>query len=369
MTVSAQTSMLFQPIALGGVPLANRIVMAPMTRNRATDGNVPSELALEYYRQRASAGLIITEGSQIVPEGQGYPLTPGIHSEAQVAGWRRITDAVHREGGRIALQLWHVGRISHPTLQPNGQLPVAPSAIAAEGTLYTGKGMEPFVTPRALETAEIPGIIRDFASAARRAIEAGFDLVEIHAANGYLIDQFLRDGTNHRTDAYGGSLVNRIRFLVEVTSAIVAAVGAHRVGVRLSPFNSYNSMHDSDPATTFTHAAAALRRFGLAYLHVIEPVGPTWRGDVSDAPRLTPKLRAAFGGMVIANGGYDRERAERMLEAGEADLVSFGVPFLANPDLPERLRSGAPLNEPDRATFYGGTEKGYTDYPALAEVV
>lgn len=365
MTAAGDAQPLFQPVRVGPVELANRVVMAPMTRNRAGEGNVPTPIMVEYYRQRASAGLIVTEGSQVVPEGQGYPLTPGIHSDAQVEGWRRITDAVHAEGGRMALQLWHVGRISHPTLQPGGRLPVAPSAIAPEGQVFTGAGMEPFVTPRALETAEIPGVIRGFAEGARRAMEAGFDLVELHGANGYLIDQFLRDGTNHRTDQYGGSLVNRVRFLVEVTQAVSEAVGAERVGVRISPLNPFNSMHDSDPAKTFTAAAAALRSLGLAYLHVVEPVSESWRSEGVADERLTPRLKEAFGGAVIANGGLDRESADWVLGTGQADLASFGVPFLANPDLPVRLRLGAKLNTPDHATFYGGTEKGYIDYPTL----
>lgn len=356
---------LFEPIHLGSVELSNRIVMAPMTRNRAGEGNVPTAMVVEYYRQRASAGLIVTEASQIMPEGQGYPLTPGIHSAAQIEGWRRVTEAVHAEGGKIALQLWHVGRISHPTLQPGGKLPVAPSAIAAGGEIFTGQRKEQFVVPRALEREEIGAIVREFGRAAERALDAGFDLVELHGANGYLIDQFLRDGTNRRTDEYGGSLGNRVRFLFEVTESVARSVGADRVGVRLSPLSPFNSMHDSDPAGTFTAAAEALSQFRLAYLHLVEPVGPSWRSEGSGAERLTPRLKAVFGGPVIANGGYDREKAERVLATGEADLVSFGTAFLANPDLPARLRSGAELNQPDPATFYGGDARGYTDYPAF----
>ena len=362
------TSPLFTPITLGDVTLANRVVMAPMTRNRAGAGNVPTEMMVEYYRQRATGGLLITEGAQVVPEGQGYPNTPGIHSDTQVAGWRAVTDAVHAAGGRMALQLWHVGRISHPTLQPGGAAPVAPSAIRPAGQVFTGTGMQPFVTPRALETAEIPGVIAGFAAGARRAIAAGFDLVEIHGANGYLVDQFLRSGTNHRTDQYGGSLENRVRFLVEVATAVAGAVGAGRVGVRLSPTSGFNDMSDADPVATFTAAAAALRPLGLAYLHVIEPIGESWRTPVPAGARITPALKAAFGGPLMANGGYLADSATAVLERGEADLVSFGTSFLANPDLPERLRSGAPLNAPDPASFYGGDARGYIDYPVLQAV-
>ena len=356
---------LFEPLVVGDVCLANRVVMAPMTRNRAGAGNVPTAMMVEYYRQRATAGLILTEATQVVPEGQGYPNTPGIHSPEQVAGWKPITAAVHAQGGKIALQLWHVGRISHTSLQPGGKLPVAPSAIAAAGNVYTVEGMKPFETPRALETAEIPGIVQAYATAARRSIEAGFDLVEIHAANGYLIDQFLRSGTNTRTDAYGGSLENRLRFLLEVTQAVVQAVGARRVGVRFSPLSPFNDMKDSNPEETFVAAAAALKPLGLAYLHVIEPVTPTWRSAPAEGARLTPKLHAAFGGILMANGGYTLETADSVLATGEADLVSFGVSFLANPDLPARFKAGAGLNTPDVPSFYGGDAHGYIDYPVL----
>jgi N-ethylmaleimide reductase len=356
---------LFTPVQLGGQALPNRIVMAPMTRNRAGPGNVPGALAADYYAQRASAGLIVTEATQVSPQGVGYPGTPGIHSEAQVAGWRRVTDAVHAAGGRIFLQLWHVGRISHPSLQPGGVLPVAPSAIAPQGDAFTATGPQPFVTPRALETAEIPGIVAQFENGARHALAAGFDGVEIHAANGYLIDQFLRDGINQRTDRYGGSLANRARFLLEVTAAVVGVWGAERVGVRLSPQSDFNSMSDSDPRATFGHAALALSHFGLAYLHVVEPAGALPEG----ARPLVPDLKEAFGGPLMVNGGYTRALAEAVLARGEADLVSFGSSFLANPDLPLRLARNAPLNTPDPATFYGGTERGYTDYPALEDAL
>ena len=350
---------LFTPIQMGPLALPNRVVMAPMTRNRAGAGNVPGALAAEYYRQRASAGLIVTEATQVSPQGVGYPGTPGIHDELQVAGWRRVTDAVHGAGGRIFLQLWHVGRISHPSLQPDGALPVAPSAIAAAGDAFTASGPQPFVTPRALETAEIPGVVAEFENGARRARAAGFDGVEIHAANGYLIDQFLRDGTNQRTDRYGGSLANRARFLLEVTEAVAHVWGPGRVGVRLSPQSPFNDMQDSDPRATFGHAALALAPLGLAYLHIVEPAGTL--------PPLVPDLKEAFGGPLMVNGGYTRALGETVLARGEADLVSFGASFLANPDLPLRLAYDAPLNPPDPATFYGGGARGYTDYPALAQ--
>jgi N-ethylmaleimide reductase len=351
---------LFTPFQLGPLLLPSRIVMAPMTRNRAGDGNVPTPLDVEYYRQRTSAGLIITEATQVSPQGVGYPATPGIHSDAQVAGWRRVTDAVHQAGGRIFLQLWHVGRISHPSMQPGGALPVAPSAIAAEGEVFTASGPQPFVVPRALETDEIEGVVAQFEAGARRALAAGFDGVEIHGANGYLIDQFLRDGTNRRTDRYGGSVENRARFLLEVTEAVIGVWGAARVGVRLSPLGTFNSMSDSDPARTFGFAAEALGRYGLAYLHVVEG------GDESgDGPFDWAELRRRFRGPYMANGNYNRERASAALAAGRADLVSFATAYIANPDLVERFRLDARLADPAPSKFYGGDHRGYTDYPAL----
>ncbi len=361
----AEERSLFSPVRVGALELKNRVVMAPMTRNRAP-GTVPTELMADYYRQRASAGLIVTEASQVVPQGQGYPDTPGIHSDEQEAAWRRITDAVHAASGRIFLQLWHVGRISHPSLQPGGALPVAPSAVAAEGSIFTGTALLPFVTPRALETEEVAGVVEGFAEGARRARAAGFDGVEIHGANGYLVDQFLRDGTNHRTDRYGGTLENRARFLLEVTQAVTEVWGPGRVGVRLSPTGAYNSMSDSDPRATFAYAARALGALRLAYLHVVEPVAPgSSPADLAGEERVSPLLRREFGGVFMANGGYDAATARAALEGGAADLVSFGAPFLANPDLPLRLATGAPLNAPDRHTFYGGDARGYTDYPTL----
>lgn len=347
---------LFTPWQLGPWSLANRLVMAPMTRNRADAQDVPHALNAEYYAQRAGAGLIITEGAQVSPQGKGYPRTPGIYNAAQVAGWRQVTAAVHARGGRIFIQLWHVGRISHPSTQIEGALPVAPSALRPEGAILTATGQQPFVTPHALTLEEIPGVVAQFRRAAQCAAEAGFDGVEIHGANGYLIDQFLRDGSNHRTDAYGGTVENRTRFLLEVTAAVRAVFDADRIGVRLSPLHVFNSMSDSDPTQTFTHVAKALSPLGLAYLHIVE-TGPS---------RLDwLLLRRAFAGTFIANGGYDQAKAEMAVAAGRADLVSFANLYLANPDLVERFRQGALLNKPDRTTFYGGDSRGYTDYPTL----
>ncbi len=360
---TATTADLFSPFRLGALTLPNRIVMAPMTRNRAGPGNVPHALNATYYAQRASAGLIISEATQVAPQGLGYPGTPGIHSAEQVAGWRLVTDAVHRAGGRIFLQLWHVGRISHPALQPDGALPVAPAAIAPAGQAWTLDGMKPYVTPRALDTAEIPKVVDQFRQGAANARAAGFDGVEIHGANGYLIDQFLRDKTNRRTDRYGGSAANRVRFLVEVTEAVVGEWGAERVGVRLSPTSPFNDMGDSHPGETFGTAARALGRFGLGYLHIVEPAAedPVPTGERPDIRFF----RRLWRGALIGNKGYDRARAEAVLRDGTADLVAFATLFLANPDLPERFRRDAPLNAADRKTFYGGGAPGYIDYPLL----
>jgi N-ethylmaleimide reductase len=358
-----QATDLFAPIQLGPYELRNRIVMAPLTRNRAGQGQVPQPMNVRYYRQRASAGLIISEATQVCPEGVGYPNTPGIHSLEQVKGWRAITEAVHQEGGRIFLQLWHVGRISHPSLQPGGVLPVAPSAIKPEGDAITYEGLKPFVTPRALDLAELPGLVAQYRQGAQYALEAGFDGVEVHSANGYLLDQFLRDGSNHRTDAYGGSIENRARLLFEVVEAVTQVWGVNRVGVRISPVNPFNSMQDSDPDQTFGYVAKKLGALKLAYLHVVEmdQSGVT-TGQSVDFHRL----RDLFGGIYMVCGCYTFERATAALAKGEADLIAFGRLFIANPDLPERFAKGASLNVPQAETFYGGTEKGYTDYPRLA---
>ncbi|MBL3599791.1 MAG: alkene reductase [gamma proteobacterium endosymbiont of Lamellibrachia anaximandri] len=351
---------LFTPLTLGGLTLPNRIVMAPMTRNRAGEDNVPSALNAKYYSQRAAAGLIITEASQISPEAVGYPATPGIHSDEQVAGWRQVTDAVHAEGGRIFIQLWHVGRISHSSMLPGNIQPVAPSAIRPEGDAVTYAGMQPFETPRALTIEEIPGLCEDYAAAAQRARDAGFDGVEIHAANGYLLDEFLRDGANTRTDTYGGSIENRMRLLDEVMTAVSTVWPGNRIGVRLSPENQFNDIRDSQPQVTFNAVVEMLRGHQLAYLHVLE-------GDMLGGDRRVDyhELKRRFGGLYMANNGYTQARAEQALQQGDADLVAFGKLFIANPDLPERFAQGAPLSESDPETFYGGDEKGYTDYPFL----
>lgn len=356
---------LFTPIQLGPYPLPNRIVMAPMTRNRAGPGNVPPPLAAEYYAQRASAGLIISEGSPVSPQAVGYPATPGIYTDEQVAGWQRVTDAVHDAGGRIFIQLWHTGRVSHPDLQPDGALPVAPSPLKAEGMAMTFEGPKPHVTPRALDTEEIPGIVEQFRTAAGNALAAGFDGAEIHGANGYLLDQFLRDGSNQRTDEYGGPVENRARLLLEVTTAVAEVWGADRVGVRLSPLQPFNGMRDSNPEATFSYVVDRLNEPGLAYLHITE-MGKESPGAAGPAFDLSV-LRQIYRGIYMTNAGYDRDSANAALKAGRADLVSFGVLFLANPDLPARFAKGAPLNAPDEATFYGGDARGYTDYPTLDE--
>jgi N-ethylmaleimide reductase len=343
------------PIRVGLNDLPNRLIMSPMTRNRADVGNVPTAINAAYYAQRASAGLIITEATQVAPQGLGYPNTPGIHSDAQVEGWTHVTQAVHDAGGRIFLQLWHVGRISHPALQPNGELPVAPSAVRPEGQAWTTEGMKPYVTPRALEPGEIQGIVEQYRTAGLNAQSAGFDGVEIHAANGYLLDQFLRDKTNQRTDEYGGSIPNRARLLIEIAEALIGVWGPERIGVRLSPLNPFNDIADTTPAETFGYAIDQLNRLRLAFLDVVED------GASLDARHFRP----SWNQVLIANRGYDQERANALLASGGADAVAFGVPFLANPDLPERFRRGAALNPPNRKTFYGGGEAGYTDYPFL----
>ncbi|MGC1388302.1 MAG: alkene reductase [Steroidobacteraceae bacterium] len=353
---------LFEPVQLGDQRLANRIVMAPLTRSRAHADGTATGLMAEYYVQRASAGLIIAEGTNISPQGRGYAFTPGIYSTSQVEAWRPVTLAIHAKGGRVFVQLWHVGRISHPTLQPDGVLPVAPSAILPNSSIFTETGFQPCVMPRALETWEIADIIAQYGRAARNAIAAGFDGVEIHAANGYLIDQFLRDSTNQRTDAYGGSRENRMRFMLEVVRAVAGACGSERVGIRLSPLSPVNGAAlDSDPLGTYRHAVEKLSAFHLAYLHVIEGVTQGPREIPADFDMQT--LRRAFMGTYIANNGYDLSLALEARRQNLADLISFGRLYIANPDLVERLRAGAPLNVPDRSTFFGGGARGYTDYP------
>jgi len=355
---------LYSEYQLGPLHLPNRLVMAPMTRCRAGARNVPTDTMARYYEQRASAGLIVTEATQVAPEGVGYPNTPGIYSREQVEGWKRVTRAVHAAGGRIVAQLWHVGRISHPLFQPNGALPVAPSAIAPAGQVHTPEGPKPYVTPRALETNEIAAVVEQFRHGARLAKEAGFDGVELHGANGYLPDQFLRDATNRRTDAYGGTVENRARFLLEVVAALTDVWGPDRVGVRLSPSGTFNDMKDSDPLATFGYAVRELDRLSIAFLHLVDGGAADIRHGGSVVP--TERLRPLFRHALIVNGGYDRLRADAVIGNGGADLVSFGRAFLANPDLVSRLKIGAPLNPPDSSTFYGGGEKGYIDYPALA---
>ena len=348
-----------------GLELPNRIVMAPMTRSRAVAGNVPNPLAAVYYAQRASAGLLVSEGTQVSPRGVGYIRTPGIHSAEQVDGWRAVTRAVHAAGGRIFAQLWHVGRVSHPDFH-GGALPVAPSPIAAQGEAFTTHGRKALGVPRALERSEIPLVVEEFRRAAENALAAGFDGVELHGANGYLLDQFLRDGANARTDEYGGGIENRARFPIEVVDAVAAVWGPHRVGYKISPYFTGLGMSDSNPVATFSYLARALSERGLLYLHVTEPIGGP--ADLSTPARITPILRTLFDGTLIANGSYDLQTANAAIDRGETDLVAFGRVLLANPDLPERFRVGAPLNTPHAETFYSGEEKGYVDYPSLQSV-
>ncbi len=357
------THPLFQPYSLGPNRLSNRIIMAPLTRNRAATGNIPQPLNVEYYVQRASAGLIITEGSQVSIQGTGYPNTPGIHNQAQIDGWKKVTDAVHRHSGHIFLQLWHVGRLSHPSFQENGERPVAPSAIRPAGTASTYNGEQAFVTPRALTTNEMPTIVDQFRTSAHNALSAGFDGVEIHAAHGYLLDEFIRDGSNKRTDQYGGSLKNRSRLLLNVTAAVSEVWGADRVGVRLSPLEPFGSMFDSDPETTFSYIVKQLNPFNLAYLHLRE----NEKNEVEKPEQYfnIRKLKSLFSGTCMVNGSYDRDRALMVVDNDDADLVAFGQLFIANPDLPKRLLHNLALNTPDPATYYGGDAQGYIDYPAL----
>jgi len=354
---------LLSPIQLGPNNLRNRMAMAPLTRCRAGAGNVPTPLNAEYYAQRASAGLIISEATPISPQGIGYPNTPCIFNNEQVAGWKQVTDAVHAKGGHMFLQLWHVGRVSHSLFQPGGALPVSSSAVKIPGEVFTPDGMKPYETPRALELDEIPGIIENYRSAAQNAEDAGFDGVEIHGANGYLLDQFLRDGVNKRTDAYGGPVENRARLLLEVVETVCSVWNSDRVGIRLSPLQPANGMSDSNPEATFSYVVEQLNQFNLAYLHVAE-MGKDQPGAAGPAfdPR---KLRQIWKSVYMVNCGYTRDSGNATLAAGDADMVAFGVPFLANPDLVARFEQNAPLNEPDNTTFYGGDAKGYTDYPFL----
>ena len=350
---------LFSPVKLGSIALKNRMIMAPLTRNRAGEGGIPQAMNVTYYEQRASAGLIITEATPISVMAHGYPMLPGIYTDAQVAGWKKVTDAVHAKEGKIVLQLWHVGRISHPSLL-NGALPVAPSAIKPAGQAFTYQGLVDYVEPRALDASELPGIVQDYVHATKSALAAGFDGVEIHSANGYLLDQFLRDGSNKRTDNYGGSFENRARLLMEVTQAVVNVAGADKVGIRLSPVNPFNDMHDSNPQALFNFVVDALNPLNLAYLHVIE-------GNIGgvEQPFDFVALRKHFKNTYMANLAYDKARGNAAIASGHADVIAYGVPFLANPDLVERYRSNVPLNQANESTFYGGDEKGYTDYPFL----
>lgn len=361
---------LFSPVQLGAVRAPNRIFMAPLTRSRAGQpGDVPTALNVEYYAQRATAGLIVTEATHVDPHGKGYAWTPGIYSDAQEAGWRDVVAAVHRAGGRIALQLWHVGRISHRWLQPNGEAPVAPSAVRADAQCFVispeGQPMNaPCDTPRALDLDELPGIVEQYRAAARRAMSAGFDLVELHAANGYLPNQFLATNTNLRTDRYGGSIENRARFPLEVIDAVAEVCGADRVGVRLSPFGVFNDVADTEAEPMAYYLAEAFARRSLAYLHIAEP---DWAGGPPLTDAFRAGLRQRFAGALVYCGGYTQASAAARVRDGLADAIAFGRPYIANPDLVERFRRGAALNEPNPATFYGGGAEGYTDYPALGD--
>lgn len=359
-------SALFQPFKLGDITLSNRMVMAPLTRNRAEAGNVPGAMTIEYYAQRASVGLIIAEATQVSAQAQGYIATPGLHTPEQIAGWRKVTDAVHAKGGKIFVQLWHTGRMSHTAFQPGEKAPVAPSAVRANAKTYIpGAGYVDTSEPRALEAGEIPGIVNDFRTAARHAIEAGFDGVEIHGAHGYLLDAFLRDGANKRTDAYGGSIENRARFLLEVMAAVTAEIGADKVGIRISPVSPVNDSNESQPQPLFEHVVRELEKLHPVYIHVVE--GATG-GPRDIAPFDYDALRKLYSGVWMVNNGYSKEMAEQAVATGHADLVSFGRLMITNPDLPRRFQENAPLNELFKdAPLYGGQgPHGYTDYPALA---
>jgi N-ethylmaleimide reductase len=357
---------LFDSARLGDITLANRIVMAPMTRGRADDNRIPTQMMATYYGQRASAGLIITEATAISAQGYGWDHAPALYTDAMEEGWKAVTDSVHKEGGKIMLQLWHMGRVSHPDFL-NGALPVGPSPIAAKGEAHTPSGKKPYVTPRALEESELAGIVQDYAAATKRALNAGFDGVEIHAANGYLLDQFIRDGSNQRADGYGGSIENRLRLVMEVVEAVVGVAGAGRTGIRFSPTNHYNDMHDSAPVKTFTCAAEMLTPFNLAYLHIMEPFSKTHMLADADGPYVTPSIAKVYHRPMIINGGYDLASGNDALDHHLAEAVAFGIPFIANPDFVHRLRTGSPMNEANSEFFYGGGDKGYTDYPFLSK--
>lgn len=354
---------LFTPYDLSGLSLPNRLVMAPMTRTRATEDGAPTDLMVEYYRQRATAGLNITECTKVSDQAHGIIRSPGIHREDQIAAWRKVTDAVHEAGGRIYNQIWHAGRVSHPNIR-GGDLPVAPSPLAASGNFFLPTGRVDFPTPRALEAHEIPSIIADFAQATRNAREAGFDGVELHGANGYLQDQFLQDGSNLRNDAWGGTVANRARLLIETVEAMIAAWSSERVGVRLSPSSVLYGMSDSNKRDTFSYAVRALDQLGVGYLHLTEPNKAAFEAGHVEIVKVAETFRPMFSRTLIINGGFDKPRANEVITSGHADLVAFGVPFLANPDLADRMRHDLALNVPDPTTFYGVGPGGYTDYPA-----
>ncbi len=356
---------LFEKYKLGDIELQNRMAMSPMTRSRAVEGNVPNPLSAIYYSQRAKAGLIISEASQVSTQGVGYIRTPGIYSPEQVEGWKDVTRAVHDAGGKIFMQLWHVGRVSHPDFH-NGELPVAPSALPVEGEVFTYQGKKKMVIPRALELQEIKNIVEQYVKGAENAKTAGFDGVELHGANGYLLDQFLRDSSNKRTDVYGGSIQNRARLPLEVVEAIIKVWGSERVGYKISPHGTMHSMSDSNPVQTFSYLVTELSQLKIGYLHVAEPIQGS--AAVPVEKRILPLLRNKFVNTLMVNGGYDAITGNAIIESGEADMVAFGSKFLANPDLPERFKRNAALNQPDFATFYSGEEKGYIDYPTLQEI-
>jgi len=364
----SSTPSLYDPLSLGPLTMSNRMAMAPLTRSRANERFEPTDLVVTYYAQRASAGLLITEATQVCQQGQGYMATPGIYAEGQVQAWKKVVDAVHTKGGKICLQLWHVGRISHTYFQPNNDAPVAPSAIRANAKSFIPSGLEDTSMPRELSIAEIQELVQIYRRAAENAKQAGFDMVEVHGANGYLIDQFLRDKTNHRQDAYGGSIENRSRFLLEIVDAICQVYPSQAVGVRISPSSTFNDIDDSAPFTLFSHVAKALGQRGLGYLHLIEGMtgGPRDVRPEVDNAALLATFKNAGGHLTMVNNGYTKEMAEAAVASGHADIVAFGVPFLANPDLVSRFRNGYPLNTPDQSTFYAGGEKGYTDYPVYA---